>query len=182
MFGNDAFDLAVARMLPWREVLGPADMMLVGMDARGGRQEMTEMYHDDGGVWERFIRNGLQQSNTLLGAPWYRDEDWLLQGVIKENPPHHKFALVAAADVKCPAVGLHVGKGEVIEFFESWKYGPDIMKMQFEKAGMVQKGSWAAPAGKFCQYILLSAPVVPLKTNCCISVQYLVSFSSKADQ
>lgn len=153
MFGNDTFDLAVERMQPWREVLGPSDLMLIGMDARGGREELERMYHDKDGVWESFIRNGFRESNELLGKAWYRTEDWVLNGVIGDDPPHHKFSLLATKDVDCPDLGLHVGEGEVIEFFGSWKYGPDIMKMQFEQSGMMLKGWWASPLGEFCEYI-----------------------------
>lgn len=152
MFGNDEFELAVARMLPWREVLEPNDIMLLGMDARGGQEELTRMYHDNEGIWEAFIRNGFEQSNQLLGATWFQNEDWMLDGIIRNDPPFHKFALRAVKDVECQALGLHIKQGETVEFFESWKHGPDTMALQFEKAGMVERGRWRSPRGAFCEF------------------------------
>jgi uncharacterized SAM-dependent methyltransferase len=153
MFGNDELPLAVARMAPWREVLSPTtDLMLIGMDARGAEspRELKRMYHDAGGVWERFIRGGLRASNALLGAEWYRDSDWAVEDRTGEDPPRHWFAIRAVRDVECAALGLRAGAGEVVDFFESWKYGPRIMADLFARAGMEQRGVWRSPVGEFC--------------------------------
>lgn len=176
MFGNDEFDLAVQRMLPWREALGPGDLMLLGMEARADYDELWRMYHDEQGVWESFIRNGLRQSNTLLGREWYRDQDWALTGQVGQNPPHHKFVLVATRSVRNAALGLHVEKGEAVEFFESWKYGPEVMHRQFEQAGLALRDQWVSPSGEFCMYYRQSESFPGVCANL-IQDQYLLSFS-----
>ncbi|EDN10495.1 predicted protein [Histoplasma mississippiense (nom. inval.)] len=94
--------------------------------------------------------------STISWKRLAQTEERGLMGVSVRDSPH-KFSLLATKDVDCPDLGLHVGEGEVIEFFGSWKYGPDIMKMQFEQSGMMLKGWWASPLGEFYQYLISCA-------------------------
>ncbi|KAL5339729.1 hypothetical protein BJX70DRAFT_397441 [Aspergillus crustosus] len=137
MFGNDEFDLAVQRMRLWREVLETSDLMFLGMDARCGDGVLEKTYHDAEG-----------------GAVWYRAEYWALEGVVEEEPARHRFKIRALTDVLCEELGLVIKEREVVEFFESLKYGPGVMGRQFEEAGMVQRGGWRSPLGDFYGYLV----------------------------
>ncbi|KAM5434648.1 hypothetical protein MferCBS31731_006593 [Microsporum ferrugineum] len=153
MFGNDEFSLAVSRLEEWKQVMGPNDLMLLGLDACGYLPELWNSYHDQKRVWESFIRNGLEYSNEVLGTNWYRGEDWDVTGRIDSSPDIvHRFSIIARREVHCPSLGLYFSAGERVDFFEAWKYGPERMESQFKLAGFDEVARWQAPRNRpFCK-------------------------------
>ncbi|KAK2735817.1 hypothetical protein FQN57_001094 [Myotisia sp. PD_48] len=161
MFGNDEFKLAVSRLREWKAVMGPNDYMLLGLDACTHPADLWASYHDNGMVWESFIRNGLEYSNEVLGHVWYREEDWEVSGRIDCNPDVlHRFSIIAKRDIRCPELGLYFAANESVDFFEAWKYPPGRMSSQFKMAGFDLRACWQAPGGRpFYEYLLSNASV-----------------------
>ncbi|KAK2831935.1 hypothetical protein FQN49_007020 [Arthroderma sp. PD_2] len=159
MFGNDEFSLAVSRLEEWKEVMGPGDLMLLGLDACRYLPELWESYHDPTKVWESFIRNGLEYSNEVLECDWYKEEDWDITGRIDHLPDVvHKFSMIAKRDIYCPSLGLRFSADESVDFFEAWKYGPERMRSQFKLAGFDEIARWQTPGNRpFYEYLLTNA-------------------------
>lgn len=56
-------------------------MMLVGMEACKDKDFVWASYHNEGGLFETFIRNGLEHSNRVLSHEWYRLYQWEVTGL-----------------------------------------------------------------------------------------------------
>jgi uncharacterized SAM-dependent methyltransferase len=151
MFGNDQFDSAVSSLVPWARTMKNNDRMLLGLDSECDEGEVWASYHDSQGVWEDFIRSGLRASNELLGHKWFSDEDWQVVGALNSNPTVHNFRTRALKSVKVPELGLDFSAGDSIDFFESWKYKPEVMRRQFKAAGLQELKCWKAPGKAFCK-------------------------------
>jgi uncharacterized SAM-dependent methyltransferase len=153
VFGNDRFDAAVALFKRWADALRPQDRMLIGMDAKNDADAVWKSYHDDGDLFETFMRNALSHSNTVLGVPWYRKEDWEVVGVIEKIiPVKHRFVFRAKRDVLCKQLNLDFKAADEIDCYEVFKYGPTTMRMQFEQAGLKDIAVWLAPSASFCEF------------------------------
>lgn len=151
MFGNDQFDSAVSSLVPWARALKSHDRMLVGLDSECNEEEVWASYHDSQGIWEDFIRSGLRASNDLLGLKWFLDEDWEVAGALNSNPTVHNFRTCALKSVTVPELGIDFSAGDTLDFFESWKYKPEVMRRQFKAAGLQELRSWKAPGKAFCK-------------------------------
>jgi uncharacterized SAM-dependent methyltransferase len=124
--------------------------MLLGLDSECNEDEIWASYHDSQGAWEDFIRNGRRTSNNIMEHRWFLDEDWEIVGTLKSNPTVHNFSICALKDVEVPELGLDFSSADSIEFFESWKYTPDEMRMQFKAAGFHELKCWKSPGKDFC--------------------------------
>lgn len=156
IFGNDRFEVAVASLAEWAQVLRPQDRMLVGMDACKDEQKVWQSYNDAEGVWHQFIRNGLAHSNQILGHSWYRAEDWDISGVYEDCPSRHRYVLRAVRDVDCDPLELHSIAGEEIVSYECFKYDPDEMRRQFAQAGLEEIKTYKAPSEPICKLFHLA--------------------------
>jgi uncharacterized SAM-dependent methyltransferase len=152
MFGNDHFEAATARLRAWSSVMGPRDRMLLGLDACQDRDTLWASYHDETGLFERFIRNGFRSSNRVLGCAWFRDEDWLVTGELLEAPTMHRFAVVARKPVRCEALGIAFDKGDKVVCYEGFKYDPVAMQKQFVAADLKKLAQWHSPSGRICSF------------------------------
>ncbi|KAE9378264.1 hypothetical protein N431DRAFT_328395 [Stipitochalara longipes BDJ] len=152
-FGNDFFESAVARLMPWAQAMRPEDRMLLGMDATTDLRVIWDSYHDSQGLFEKFMRNGLMHSNRVLGHSWYRAEDWDVVGVFENDPIMHRFVFRALGEVVCPLLGLQFTKGDEIDCYEAFKYGPSIMRQQFKRTGLEEMDIWKSPSSRICKCI-----------------------------
>ena len=153
IFGNDEFGAAVDRLAEWRSIMRNEDRMLLGVDALDKATAVWDSYHDDANVFEQFMRNGLRHSNLVLGHVWYRDDDWDVTGSLEEGPPViHTFIFRARRDVACPELGLTFLRGDEINCFEAFKYGPERMRAQFAAAGLKEIATFEAPGEPICKH------------------------------
>lgn len=166
-FGNDHFLAAVERLGAWRSAMRREDRLLIGMDAQDNGAAVWASYHDKCGVLEQFMRNGLHNSNDILGHQWYKDEEWEVTGLLEEGSPiTHKFVFRALCDVVCPGLDLRFDKGDEIDCYEVFKYGPDEMRKQFAAAGLVEITAFKAPQAPFCKHdSTASCPLVGLSVS-----------------
>jgi uncharacterized SAM-dependent methyltransferase len=77
-FGNDNFHSAVARLSSWRDIMSENGQMLLGVDGRMDKRDLRNAYHDPLELFDKFLRNGLEHSNEVVGCKWYREEDWMI--------------------------------------------------------------------------------------------------------
>ncbi|KAF7505151.1 hypothetical protein GJ744_001217 [Endocarpon pusillum] len=75
--------------------------MLLGMDSCKDK-DIPWRSHDDGqGLFESFIRNGLEHFNKVMGHEWYHAEDSTVARLWNDNPFMHQFAITASTHVVC---------------------------------------------------------------------------------
>lgn len=182
--GNDYFPETVRIWRQWATLFhsgsgsgegdkGDGDRFLVGLDATSDRTRLWASYHDDDAegqsLFKKYIRNGFSHSNAVLGVPWYKHDEWDIDGEIVEEPATmHRFVLTARTDVEIrvsPAGlgadndeserSLHQGaplvkkfsKGDKIHCYEAFKYGPDVVLRQFDEAGYDLLSRWSTADG-----------------------------------
>lgn len=155
-FGNDRWEDALAGLRLWADELRADDKLLIGIDGNGDKDKVWRSYHDDKGLIERFLRNGFEHTNRILGKLWYRDDDWTVAGVLEEGnggAVTHRFLFTAVRPVDCPEIGLSFQVGDEIDCYEAFKYRPDTMRAQFKEVGLQELAFWKAPKpeAKICE-------------------------------
>jgi uncharacterized SAM-dependent methyltransferase len=156
MLGNDHFEDAVAR-LKWLCSTGlrnEHDMILLTMDGTKDPEKICKSYDDAEGLFTQFIRQGFEDSNDVLGDKWYRQEDWTLLRGLTQNPTMHRFVLQAKHTIQCPMRDMTLRRGDEIDCFESFKYGPEEMGRQFEAAGIRVYARWKGPHDDLCKLLI----------------------------
>ncbi len=75
--GNDFPVPATTILARWAGIMRHAsgDRILIGMDSTTDVPRIWNSYHDAEGLFERFMRGGLENANRVLGVEWYRPED-----------------------------------------------------------------------------------------------------------
>ena len=68
MFGNDYPESAISLLHTWRREMRKHDRMLIGMDGATDSTVIKQSYHDEGGLFEKFIINGFVNSNSVRGV------------------------------------------------------------------------------------------------------------------
>lgn len=145
ILGNDFPVPAIAHLARWASTMGDGDRMLVGMDATTDKQRIWESYHDPAGLFERFMRGGLEHANRVLGCNWYRPHEWEVVGVWSGDYCMHRFVFRALVDVKCDSVGVNFPAGHEIDCYEAFKFSPTEMDAMFQAAGLRQQTVFKAP-------------------------------------
>jgi uncharacterized SAM-dependent methyltransferase len=150
IYGNDRFENAVTEFRKWAHTLQPQDQLLIGVDAKDDALKVWKSYHDDHGIFDKFMRNALEHSNQVLGTEWYRAEDWEIVGTMNpQYPIYHRFIFRATKPVKCKEYGFEFQEGEEIDCYEVFKNGPDIIREAVSQAALKEVSSWTAPSGTF---------------------------------
>lgn len=158
IFGNGTFSDALRLMKPWAEVMRKDDRMLLGMDGTQDEDKVWQCYNDLQGRWHTYLRNGLSQSNRLLGETWYVEEEWDVVGECYRAPMipeanmalRHRLIFRANTNVVCKPLSISWPKGtEIVN--ESYKYMPEDMAKQFDAAGLLEENQWQAPEEHVCK-------------------------------
>ncbi|KXX79370.1 Histidine N-alpha-methyltransferase [Madurella mycetomatis] len=151
ILGNDFPGPATANLARWAAILRPGfdDRMLLSMDSTTDLNRIWNSYHDPDGLFERFMRGGLENANRVLGVEWYWPEDWEVVGVMSEEYVMHRFVFRARRHVRHEALGgveIDFPEGHEIDCYEGFRFQPEEMARQFRGAGLKQLRMWKAPA------------------------------------
>lgn len=152
VFGNDWFEPAVANLQRLSGFMGPEDRMLLGQDSCKDPHTLWLSYHDEEGLFEGFIRNGLEHTNRVLGYDWYKAKDWTVGGKFVNNPFMHQFVITAKKDLEIKDPKVSMIKGTQIDCYEAFKYDPEEMGDQFKASGLQQLATWQSPSTRICKY------------------------------
>ncbi|KAM3425669.1 hypothetical protein BST61_g7612 [Cercospora zeina] len=152
ILGNGPIDEAWKGLARWASLMGPEDRMLLCMDATTDSNTIWKSYHDENGCYERYIRNGLEVSNAVIGRQWYHEEDWMMTGTLR--PCTHQTKFQALRDVECPAAGNFFSAGDYINLHGHYKYPRGVMRRQFEKAELSQLAIWNIGSSRIHDYLL----------------------------
>lgn len=149
--GNDPFENAVSDLSSWATIMRPNDRFLLGIDSNQDKAKIWKAYHDSEGVFDRFIRTGMAHTNAVFGHEWFKDEDWILDGEIRDDPLVHRFVFTALRDVSCADVGISFIQGDRVFCFESHRNTPAEMRKIFQACGLKEVDSWKSSDGDSCK-------------------------------
>jgi uncharacterized SAM-dependent methyltransferase len=135
--------------------------MLLGMDGTYDKDVIWKSYHDEFGLFEKFIRNGMEFSNVVVGEKWFNNDDWALEGVFDDKQRcMHKFIFTAKRTVKLPAGEGYVmlPVGEKIEGYRAFKLSRADMTCRFQWAELTECNGWTSVTGRIRKF----SPFPPL--------------------
>jgi L-histidine Nalpha-methyltransferase / hercynylcysteine S-oxide synthase len=143
--GNFAPEDAVNFLAGYARVLGPADRLLIGIDACQDPERVFRAYNDDKHVTERFYRNALHNANGLLGYVAFKQEDWSVATAFDEKTKKHFANFVPKMDVVTKDFSLRAGETVYLE--ESWKFPRERADAIWRDSGLVHQAVFEQPSG-----------------------------------
>ncbi|RVX75054.1 hypothetical protein B0A52_01331 [Exophiala mesophila] len=155
--GNFSREDAAGFLTKIKSVLGPADIILVGLDACQDPQRVFEAYNDSQLVTERFYRNGLDHANSLLGYEVFRQEDWSVEGRYDEQLDRHHATYLARKDIKTKDYSFK--RGERLPFEESFKYSEAQSDQLWHDSGLVQQMAFGNKSADYFIHLLSPAAI-----------------------
>ena len=147
--GNFTPDEATNFLKGYARILGPADLILVGLDACQDPKRIFRAYNDSKHVTERFYRNGLEHANRLLGYQAFKQEDWKVGTAVDERLNKHWASYVALKDIKTKDLSFRAG--EVIPFEEAWKFSEERSDKLWRESGLIHKMAYANFKGDYSE-------------------------------
>jgi len=154
--GNFTRDEAAQFLLSFKKVLGPADFMLVGLDACQDPKRVFHAYNDAKHTTEKFYRNGLDRANLLLGYEAFRQEDWGIEGFYDERQNKHQASYVALASVKTK--DFEFERGEKIHFEDAFKYSEEESDRLWQAVGLIPQMAFGNAKGDYRKSTDVSHP------------------------
>lgn len=138
--GNFTREEAGKFLADFANQLGPADSVIVGLDACQESDKVYKAYNDSKGVTEWFYRNALDHANILLGYQAFKQDEWAVEGRYDSRENKHEAHFVALKDVRVDHV--FIAKGEKLKLEESYKYSEAKSRQLWRNAGLVPEASY----------------------------------------
>lgn len=145
--GNFSRDEAARFLQSFGEILGPADLFLVGLDACQVPDRVFRAYNDSQGLTHSFYRNGLEHANKLLGYEAFKQEDWGITGQYSEAEGRHEAFCQALADVSVADTAFK--KGDKLKLEDAYKYSANQSDELWHAAGLIQQTAFANQWGDY---------------------------------
>ncbi|KAL4893565.1 C-type lectin protein [Aspergillus ambiguus] len=139
----------------YTKLLGPSDMMVVGLDGCKDTERVHKAYNDSRGITRRFYENGLRNANTILGYEAFKLEEWDIVTEYDNIKGCHQAAYSPRNDVTIN--GVLLPKGERLGFEEAYKYGPEERDQLWRQAGLIHCAEFGNSSGDYHIHMLASA-------------------------
>lgn len=110
------------------------DVCIIGVDACQDEQKILQAYNDRDGKTHRFVRNGLDHANELLGKHAFDQSMWNVIGEYDQANGRHQAFLYPNADVRIEDVIIRAGERICIE--QSNKYSAGQICDLWQAAGL----------------------------------------------
>jgi EasF-like predicted methyltransferase len=121
--------------------MNPGDTWVIGIDRRNDPFKVWRAYNDSQGVTRDFELNGLLNANRIMGSQEFKEGEWEYVGEYDAVGGRHEAWFVPLKDTR--ACGINFKKGQKVLVERSYKYGKNEVKELWEKAGVVEIGSWS---------------------------------------
>ncbi|KAL3460853.1 hypothetical protein BJX64DRAFT_289981 [Aspergillus heterothallicus] len=161
--GNFNSSDAAAFLAQFTRILGPSDMMIIGLDACEDPAKVYKAYNDSAGVTRQFYENGLTNANKVLGAEVFRSGEWEVVTEYDDIEGCHQAFYVPRKDVTVN--GVQIKKGERLVFEEAFKYSPARREKLWHDAGLIEGAEFSSSSDDYHLHLLQSAtlhlPVSP---------------------
>lgn len=142
------------------EALEPGDALLLGVDLVKDPATLLDAYDDAAGVTAAFNRNLLAVLNRRLGADFHL-RDFAHRAVWNAAEERIEMHLRArrAHTVTIPALDLmvHFEAGEAMLTETSAKFRRDALEPELAQAGLVPRGWWTDPEGRYALSLAFAA-------------------------
>ena len=139
--GNFSRSEAAEFLSSFAKVLGPSDLMIIGLDACKNSEKVFKAYNDSKGVTRQFYENGLLHANKVLGFEAFKTGDWEVVTQFDPVEGRHQAFYSPKSDVNVDGVQLQ--KGEKLAFEEATKYGDVQRDRLWHDAGLIHKSEFA---------------------------------------
>lgn len=145
--GNFSREAAAVFLQSFAQVLSPADLLLVGLDACQIPERVYRAYNDSQGLTHRFYRNGLDHANKLLGYEAFKQEDWDVVGQYNEAEGRHEAFYQARVNVSVAETTFK--KGDKLWLEEAYKYSAGQRSKLWHTAGLIEQMAYANQIGDY---------------------------------
>ncbi|KFY00105.1 hypothetical protein V490_01483 [Pseudogymnoascus sp. VKM F-3557] len=126
------------------DMLRPSDSMIIGLDACNDPAKVYHAYNDSLGITHKFILNGLDNANSILGENVFDTNDWEVIGeyVCDKDGGRHQAFYAPKRDITIR--GIFIEQGERIQVEQSLKYSQAESEAMWEAAGLKEVVKWTA--------------------------------------
>jgi uncharacterized SAM-dependent methyltransferase len=133
--------------------LHPGDRLLIGIDACRDPAKVFHAYNDTDGVTHRFILNGLEHANQLLGSHEFNIDEWHVIGEYRYDADGGRHVAFVTPKRDVAIDGILVRKDEKIQIEESNKFSADEANRLFHHAGLQQGVKWTNETGDYGEHL-----------------------------
>ncbi|OJJ04304.1 hypothetical protein ASPVEDRAFT_135556 [Aspergillus versicolor CBS 583.65] len=146
------------------KLLGPSDMVVIGLDACDDPARVYNAYNDSAGITKKFYENGLVHANRTLGSEVFRPDEW--EVVTEYNPTDGKHQAFYVPKMDLTICNASLKKGERIIFEEAFKYSALGRDRLWHDAGLLEAAELACSSGDYHLHLLQSAALnLPLSPS-----------------
>ncbi|KAL4806271.1 C-type lectin protein [Aspergillus unguis] len=153
--GNFDRSDAAAFLAQFSRLLGPDDLMVIGLDACEDPVRVYNAYNDRAGTTRKFYENGLANANKTIGREVFRPGDWEVVTEYDDVDGRHQAFYAPTKDLTIENVRLK--KGEKIVFEEAFKYNPEGRVALWHDAGLLEVTEFGSSTGDYHLHLLQSA-------------------------
>ncbi|OJJ97070.1 hypothetical protein ASPACDRAFT_123798 [Aspergillus aculeatus ATCC 16872] len=153
--GNFDRPSAASFLGQFARLLGPDDLMIIGLDACSDPDKVFRAYNDSKGITRQFYENGLVHANAVLGYEAFKLEDWDVITDYNVAEGTHRAFYAPKHDVTIN--GTVIKQGEKLIFEEAYKYSATQREQLWHDAGLIHKVEYENEAGEYHLHILSSA-------------------------
>ncbi|XHG04482.1 hypothetical protein AWENTII_007749 [Aspergillus wentii] len=137
------------------KVLGPSDLMVIGLDACKNPEKVHRAYNDSKGITRQFYENGLVHANSVLGFEAFKPSEWDIVTRYEYTEGRHQAFYSPNKDVTIN--GITIPKGEKLVFEEATKYSPKERDQLWRDAGLIHGAEFGNSSGDYHLHLLSSA-------------------------
>ncbi|ELR09298.1 hypothetical protein GMDG_03866 [Pseudogymnoascus destructans 20631-21] len=136
------------------DMLRPSDSMIIGLDACNDPAKVYHAYNDSLGITHKFILNGLDNANSILGENVFDTNDWEVIGeyVCDKDGGRHRAFYAPKRDITIR--GVFIEQGERVQVEQSLKYSQAESEGMWAAAGLKEVGKWGATKEQYNIHML----------------------------
>ena len=129
------------------QIMQPADLLIVGLDACQDEDKVLRAYNDTKGITHEFYLNGMANINKLADRRMFDPGDWTVIGQYNKKKHCHQAFYQANSDVLVGETMLKAGDRIRVE--ESYKYSPSQRAELWNSGGLIPRASFGSCAGDY---------------------------------
>ncbi|KAJ5690496.1 hypothetical protein N7462_004888 [Penicillium macrosclerotiorum] len=136
-------------------VLGPSDMLLIGLDACKDPAKVYKAYNDSQGTTLQFYKNGLAHANAVLGFEAFKPDVWEVLTDYDIHEGRHQACYSPKVDVIIE--DITIPRGERLVFEEAFKYDQDERDALFRGARLIPQAEFGNSTNDYHVHLLSTA-------------------------
>jgi L-histidine Nalpha-methyltransferase / hercynylcysteine S-oxide synthase len=145
--GNFERSEASSFLKSFANILGPNDIILVGVDGCLDKDKVYHAYNDKEGITREFYRNGLDHANRLLGYQLFDRNNWQVVGEFDERYGRHQAFVLPVRDITQGNFAFKAG--ERIRIERAYKYCALQQKRLWNESGLALRAAYTDMSGQY---------------------------------